>query len=86
MLFFYSIFFNFELVSYSRRVVFFPVSVFNSFSVLLTAQALCWDRGGASRGPAVVLCEMFLQEEGQETQKKETQTTLRLCKTTKQTK
>lgn len=48
--------------------------------LLFSAQALCWDPHSPSRGPAVVLCQVFQQEEGQKTQEKETQTTLRLCK------
>lgn len=42
---------------------------------------MCWDGLGPSRGPAVVLCEVCWQEEGQKTQEAETQSALRLCKT-----
>lgn len=43
-------------------------------------QAVRWDPYSAPRRPAVVLCQMFKQKEGQKTQEKETQTALRLCK------
>lgn len=55
-----------------------PFAHWNPLSLL--TQAVRWNPYCAPRRPAVVLCQMFEQKEGQKTQEKETQTALRLCK------